>query len=327
MKVCVFGAGAIGGHLAGRLAEGGAETSIVARGAHLAAVRENGLTVRAPDRTIKARVKASDDPRELGPQDAVLVTVKAPSLPSVAAGIRPLLRPETQVVFVMNGVPWWYFDHHGGPHDGKPLPRIDPGNAVRHAVGPARALGGVVYSACTVVEPGVVEVETPGSRLMIAEPNNAAPTARAEAIAAPLRAGGLTVPTTNRIRDEIWAKLLLNLASGPLGVLAQSPAGAIFTQEACIAAARRVFAEGLAVAEAMGCYPQHDAGKTVTQFGRSQHKASIVQDLELGRPMEVDALFVQPLEFARMSGVATPTLDLLVTLVKLRAEAAGLYRP
>ncbi len=203
MKVCVFGAGAIGGHLAGRLAEGGAAVSVVARGAQLDAIRADGLTVRAPDRTIHARVAASDDPAALGPQDAVLVAVKAPSLPSVAAGIGPLLGPETPVVFVMNGIPWWYFDRHGGPLDGRRLPRIDPGVGVREAVGPARTLGGVVYSACTVVAPGVIEVAGTGSRLVLGEPDRTAPLDRAEAIAAPLRAGGIKTVCTDHIRDEI----------------------------------------------------------------------------------------------------------------------------
>lgn len=327
MRVCVFGAGAIGGHLAGRFAQGGADVSVIARGAHLDAIRANGLTVRAPDKTFTAHVAAASDAAELGRQDAVVVTVKAPALPSVAAGIGPLLGPDTPVLFVMNGIPWWYFDHHGGPHEGMRLPRIDPGDAVRQAVGPERTLGGVVYSACTVVQPGVVEVESAASRLIIGEPDASASQLRAEAIAMPLRAGGIAAPTTDRIRDEIWAKLMLNLSSGPMGVLAQSPAGDIYREPVCADAARRIFKEGVAIAEAMGRSPKHDVEKVIAQFAKSHHKASIVQDLELGRPMEVDALFVQPLEFARMVNVPTPTLDLLVALLKLRATAAGLYAP
>ncbi len=169
MKICVFGAGAIGGHLAARLAHGGADVSVVARGAHLAAIRANGLRLEAPDANFTVKVAATDDPATLGPQDAVLVTVKAPALGSVAASIAPLLGPDTPVVFVINGIPWWYFDQHGGALDGTPLDSLDPGGAVRAAIGPARAIGGVVYSACTVTAPGVIEVEHLRNRLVLGE--------------------------------------------------------------------------------------------------------------------------------------------------------------
>ncbi|HET6306207.1 MAG TPA: 2-dehydropantoate 2-reductase N-terminal domain-containing protein, partial [Rhodopila sp.] len=146
MKICVYGAGAIGGHLAARLHKAGAEVSIVARGPHLAAIQAGGLTVHAIDGTHHAPVRAAADPAELGPQDAVFVTVKAPALPAVAAAIPPLLGEETPVAFVMNGIPWWYFDHLPGPHQGQSLPRIDPGDILRRTLGPGRAIGGVVYS-------------------------------------------------------------------------------------------------------------------------------------------------------------------------------------
>ncbi|MCW3477315.1 ketopantoate reductase family protein [Limobrevibacterium gyesilva] len=324
MRVCVFGAGAIGGHLAARLATGGAEVSIIARGAHLAAVQRNGLLVRAPDREMHVRVAATDDPRTLGPQDAVLVTAKAPALPSVAAGIGPLLGPDTPVVFAMNGIPWWYFHAHGGALDGRTLPKLDPGDAVRRAIGTARSIGGVVYSACAVVEPGVVAVEHNRNRLVLGEPDGTL-SARAEAIAAPLRAGGIRVDATDRIRDWIWSKLLMNLSSGPVAVLTQSAPKDVYAEPACIAAARAIYAEAGAVAAALGCTPQIDVE---AQLGLSQsmtHKPSILQDLELGRPMEIDTIFDAPLELACMVGVPTPTLDLLVALAKVRARAAGLY--
>ncbi|HEY1410532.1 MAG TPA: 2-dehydropantoate 2-reductase N-terminal domain-containing protein, partial [Rhodopila sp.] len=164
MKICIYGAGAIGGHLAARLYKAGADVSVIARGPHLAAIKANGLTVHAVDGEHHAPVRAAADPAELGQQDAVFVTVKAPALPAVAASLKPLLGPDTSVAFVMNGIPWWYFDHLRGPHEGKSLPRIDPGDALRRALGPGRAIGGVVYSASAVTEPGVVHVEQPKSR-------------------------------------------------------------------------------------------------------------------------------------------------------------------
>ena len=319
----MFGAGAVGGHLAARLARGGAEVSVVARGAHLAAIRERGLRVEAKDGTLHAAVAASDDPAALGPQEMVLVTVKAPALPAVAAGIGPLLGAKTPVVFVMNGIPWWYFHKTGGGQEGRRLPRIDPDDAVWRAVGPGRAIGGVVYSACTVIAPGVVEVETDRNRLVLGEPDGRL-TPRVENLAEVLRAGGFAIDVTADIRTAIWAKLALNLVSGPLSVLSGHATRDAFAEPACREAARVAQGEALAIAAALGCRPDVDPEKMLAQQGRLAHKASILQDLELGRPMEVAALFEAPLELARMAGVATPMLDLLVALARLRAKAAGL---
>ncbi len=325
MKVCVFGAGAVGGHVAGRLAKGGAEVSVVTRGAQLQAIRDNGLTVLAADGEIRARVAASDDPRRLGRQDWVIVTVKAPALSSVAEGIGPLLGPETPVVFLMNGIPWWYFHRHGGAFDGRRLPLIDPGDAVWNAVGPERAVGGVAYSACTVVSPGVVHVENRRSRLLLGEPDHR-PSPRLEPLGTVLSAGGIGVQITERIRDAIWSKLILNMTSGPFAILTLAPPKDIFVEPPMDAAGRRVAAEVLAIATAMGCHPTHDANAQVSSYLQMEHKPSVLQDLERGRPMEIDGMFVAPLELARLAGVPTPTLDLLVSLVKVRARMAGLYR-
>jgi 2-dehydropantoate 2-reductase len=324
MRICIFGAGAIGGHLAGRAAKGGAEVSVVARGAQLEAFRRGGLVVRAPDGTIEARVRASDTPAELGPQDAVIVTVKAPALPSVARAIRPLLGPQTPVAFAMNGIPWWYFYAHSGAEEAHRLPAIDPGGAVWEAVGPERAVGGVIYSACTVVAPGVVEVASTGDRLVLGEPDGSR-SARLDAIAGPLRAGGLRVDATDRIRDAVWSKLLLNLVAGPLCLLAHAGQRDVMQEPACAEAARRILDEGAAIARAVGCTPRYDPDRIVASAAGLAHKPSIVQDLERGRPMEIDALFTAPLELARAAGVPTPVLDLLVALVKVRAREAGLY--
>jgi 2-dehydropantoate 2-reductase len=324
MRICVYGAGAIGGHLAGRLAKAGVDVSVVARGPHLAAIRQNGLTVLAGDGDIHARVAASDDPAELGPQDAVIVAVKAPALPAVAAGIAPLLGPDTPVAFAMNGIPWWYFYKHGGPLDGRRLPRIDPGDAVWNAVGPQRAIGGAVYSSCTVTAPGVIEATNQVNRLVLGEPDGSL-SARAEAIAAPLREAGFVMEVTPRVREAVWAKLLLNIASGPLAVLGASPTKALYVEPGCVAAAQTMMDEAAAIAAAMGCPVPPDPARRAKVGGGGSHLPSIAQDLALGRPMEVDAIYGTPLEMARMVGVATPVLDMLVALVRVRARQAGLY--
>jgi 2-dehydropantoate 2-reductase len=324
LKVCVYGAGAIGGHVAARLARGGADVSVIARGPNLEAMRASGLRVHAPDAEIEAPVRATADPAELGPQDVVIVTVKAPALPSVAAGIRALLRPDTPVVFAMNGIPWFYFHDAGGADDGTRLPKLDPGGALWDAVGPQRAVAGVVYSACTVVAPGVVEVESRGSRLILGESDGSAGT-RLEAVADALRAGGLTVEISPRIREAIWQKLLLNLGSGPLAILTGTAPSGFFAEPDCQEITRRILAEGAAIAGALGCPITPNAEGQIRNGSRSDHKPSILQDLELGRPMEIDALYEVPLDLARMHGVEVPTLATLVALIRVRARAAGLY--
>ena len=324
MKICVFGAGAVGGHVAGRLARGGAQVSVVARGPHLRAMQERGIEVRAPDATFRVPVTASADPAELGPQDAIFVTLKAPALPEFAASVGPLLGPDTTVAFAMNGIPWWYFHKEGGPHEGRRLERIDPADAVWNAVGPERSIGGVVYSACTVVEPGVISVATARNQLILGEPDGVV-SARVEAMAAALRAGGMGGEAVADIRSRLWTKLILNLGSGPMGVLTQSAAAALYADEVCCDAVRRVVAEVEAIAAAYGCPVKGDAEAQIANGRSLRHTASIVQDLQLGRKMEVEAIFAAPLELARLAGVATPTLDLLVALAKIRAREAGLY--
>jgi 2-dehydropantoate 2-reductase len=321
MKVCVFGAGAIGGNLAARLASADSEVSVIARGEHLAAIKANGITVEAADRTFTAPVKASADARDLGPQDLVIVTVKAPALPDVASGIGPLLKPETPVLFVMNGIPWWYFHAHGGELDGRRLPAIDPGDAVWNAVGPQRAVGGVVYSANTVVRPGVIANTNGRMHLIIGEPNGLH-SERIDMIANLINAGSATAAVSARIRDDVWAKLLANMASNPLTFLAQSSLGDMLAEPVRVEAVRTLAKEAADIARALGCDVSLDIEKAFS--ASSRHKPSIVQDLERGRPLELASMFTVPAEFGKLAGVRTPLLDLMVSLMKLRAKAAGL---
>nr|MCU0984617.1 2-dehydropantoate 2-reductase [Acetobacteraceae bacterium] len=188
MRIAVFGAGAIGGHVAFRLARGGADVSVVARGAQGQAIAAKGIRVITPELDEARRVACSADPAALGKQDAVIVTTKATALAEVARAIPPLLGPDTPVAYVMNGIPWWYFHEEGGPHAGTRLDALDPGGALWDGVGIGRAIGGVVYSACTVIEPGVVRVAQAKSRVILGEPDGTL-SPRAKAIAAALEAG------------------------------------------------------------------------------------------------------------------------------------------
>jgi 2-dehydropantoate 2-reductase len=327
MRICVFGAGSVGGYLALYLSRGGAEVSVVARGAHLAAIRANGLTVESPDETLTVKIAASDNPAELGRQDLVLVTVKAPALPDVAAAIAPLLGPDTAVAFIMNGLPWWYFHAHGGALEGRQLPSLDPGGALWRAVGPDRAIGAVFWPACSVPAPGVVRLITGAEAgTVFGEPANTM-TPRLHALAAAFRAGGLAVSLTADIRALIWRKLAFNLSAGPMCVLTETPVLDTHTETALIDCSGKVLHEAIAVAAAMGITLDLNIPAIAEMNKALAHRPSILQDLTAGRPMEIEALYGVPLEMARLAGVATPMLDILVGLIKVKARARGLYRP
>ena len=323
MKVCVYGAGAVGGHLAGRLAKSGVEVSLIARGPHLAAIEKDGLRIETKEGILHSRPNATDDPKRLGQQDVVIVTLKAPSLPQAADGIGTLLRDDTPVIFAMNGIPWWYFHAHGGSLDGTRLPRIDPGGVIWRTVGPQRAVGAVAYTACTVKAPGVVHAENPRNRLILGRPDgNADP--RLQSLAGAMVSSGLEAEVSARIRDAIWAKLLMNLTGGALAILTGFPMKEAFSDPAVAAAAAVMAREGAAIARALGCDPGDPEGG-LARLSLSTHKHSILQDLERGRSMEVDAILRVPLELARLANVSTPTLDLIIGLAGQRARSAGLY--
>jgi 2-dehydropantoate 2-reductase len=325
MKICVFGAGAIGGFLAGMLSRAGNDVSVVARGAHLRAILDQGLTVETPDGTFVTHPRASDDPATLGRQDAVLVTVKAPSLPSIAAGLGALVGPETSVAFITNGIPWWYFRAHGGPRDNDKLPRLDPEGALWRAVSPEQTIGGIAWPASSVPAPGVIRMMSGLTRGTTLGMPDGKTTPGLAAIEKAFAGASLPIQVTDRIRDAVWEKLAFNLSAGPMCVLTQTPVRFTHEEDACIAASRRVLAEAAALIAAMGCHVEMDVERIVETNIKLGHRPSILQDLEAGRPMEIDALYTVPLEMARAAGVPMPTLDLLAALIRVRARAAGLY--
>jgi 2-dehydropantoate 2-reductase len=325
-RICVFGAGAIGSHLATRAALGGAEVSIVARGAHLDAVRAKGITLHAHDGTRTLRVQAAATAAEIGPVDAVLVTTKVPALPTAARAIAPLLGPDTPVAFVTNGIPWWYFLRHGGAMEGRRLKLLDPGGEIERAIGIHRTLGGVVYSASAVTEPGTVKSEHADIRLFLGEPDGSI-SDRARLIAGPIEAGGMPCPVVADIRHRVWGKLMGNLTSGPLCILSRSDMMTTLSDPAVYAAAIRIAEEGAALALAHGHDLATSAEARMKRSAMIAHKPSILQDLELGRAMEIDALFTVPLELAAQAGVAMPVFELAARLATQAARAAGCYAP
>jgi 2-dehydropantoate 2-reductase len=324
MNICVYGAGAVGGHIAGRLAAGGAAVSLVARGASLDAIRANGLRVQTRDGELSSRPTVTDRPEELGPQDVVVVAVKAPALPSIAERLGSILHDESRVLFVTNGIPWWYFHTHGGDLDGTHLRRLDPEQALWKHVGPHRTVGAVAYTACSVVEPGVIKAENATNRLVVGRLDGAADE-QLDSLAALVTPTGLEVSVTPRIRDAVWAKLLMNLIGGSLAVLTASPMGDVLDKPVVAGLAQAMAAEGAALANALGC-DAGDPGAGLAKLSKSRHLQSIAQDLLADRPMEIDAMFRVALDLAELTDTPTPQLQLVIELASQRARAAGLYQ-
>lgn len=323
MKICVYGAGAVGGHIAGRLAAGQTEVSLIARGEQLAAIRRHGLRVETRDGVLLSRPVVTDRPEDLEPQDIVIVAVKAPALPTIAEQIGSLLHKDSLVLFVMNGIPWWYFHSHGGALNDTSLRLLDPDRLLWDRIGPERAVGAVAYTACSVIAPGVVRAENARNRLIIGRPDGR-PDARLETLASLLNPTGLEVTVTPKIRDAIWAKLVMNLIGGSLGVLSASPMKDVLNKPAIAGTAKAMADEGVAIARALGCDPG-DPDEGLSKLATSSHLQSIAQDLLAGRPMEIDGLFRVPLDLAELVQVPTPNLDLVIELATQRARAAGLY--
>lgn len=325
MKICIFGAGAIGGLLGVKLAEAGADVSLVARGPHLKAMQENGLSLISEEGTRSTvKVRASENAADLGVQDYVIVTLKAHSVPPLVSKIQPLLGEETTLVSGVNGVPWWYFHKHGGPLEGTRLASVDPGDAQWNGFGPDRVLGCVVYPAAEVVEPGVVK-QIEGNRFSLGEPDGSK-SDRAVALSQALMAAGLKAPVRPRIRDEIWVKLWGNLSFNPISALTHATLDVLCTDPGTRGVARGMMLEAQVIAETLGSKFPIDVERRIDGGAAvGAHRTSMWQDLDLGRPMEIDALVTSVQELGRLIGTQTPTIDTVLALIKLRARMAELY--
>jgi 2-dehydropantoate 2-reductase len=333
MRICVFGAGAIGGHLAAKLAAAGHEVSVVARGANLEGLRQRGITLHAGEgaeaRRIHGRVRASDKPAELGAQDAVFVTTKATALASFADAAGDLLQHDAPVAFVQNGIPWWYAQGLNPSRPRTPdLSRLDPGGALGRAIGQQQVVGGVVYSSNDLVAPGDVHNHTPNrNMLVLGEPDDGNST-RVEMLRACLNEAGMHSPPVPDIRQAVWDKLLINFGS-TLCVPIGEPIQALSEDPRLREVRARLLEEGRAIARAHGVdvegAPKRPGGAQVA--GATLHRPSMLQDYELGRPMEVEAILLAPLAFARAAGVAAPALESLAAITARLAERKGLYSP
>ncbi len=324
MRICIYGAGAIGGYVGAQLALAGADVSLVARGPHLKAMRENGLRLRIGGEEKIARVTATDDPAELGPQECIFVALKAHSIPGVVDQMTSLLSNDTSIVTAVNGIPYWYFYQHGGALAGTTLESVDPGGTQWQKLRPERAIGCVVFPATEVVEPGVIQ-HIYGDKFPIGEPSGEK-TERALAFSKAMEAAGLRAPVMDNIRDEIWLKLWGNLCFNPISALTHATLEQITNDPDTRAVSKAMMLEGQAIAESLGIKFRVDVERRINGAGAvGAHKTSMLQDLERGRAMEIDPLVTVVQELGRLTGLPTPTLDVVLALVRQRAKIAGLH--
>src|SRR5579859_927996 len=325
MRICIYGAGAVGAHLAARMHIAGLDVSVVARGEHLATIRAHGITLEAGEQRLTAKVRATTNPAELGPQDVVISTLKATAIHVLASDVKPLLRADTPVVFALNGIPWWYgYGLQTSRLAPAALSRLDPGGVLARAIGLSRVMGAVVYSASEVIGPGIVTNRSaPSNGMTIAEIDDRS-TARAADLRTALIASGFRSKPADDIRKEIWKKLIINLTASTLALLLEQPESQL-NEPPIPEIFARLWREARALAEAV-CGPL-ELSTDPPPPPAMRHKPSLLRDYERRRPMEIDGLIAIPLAFARAAGIATPTLDVVAALAIRRAADRGLYVP
>jgi 2-dehydropantoate 2-reductase len=324
VKIAIYGAGAVGGFLGARLARAGHLVSAVARGGTLEALRARGLRIESGEGLVLARVEATDDPATLGPQDLVVVAVKAPALGDVARRIGPLLARATVVMTAMNGVPWWFFDRFGGRYAGTRLASVDPDGAIAAAIPSHHVVGSVVHLACTVAQPGVVH-HVAGNRLILGEPGGE-DTPRLRRLEATLRGAGLEVEVSPRIQADVWYKLWGNMTMNPVSAITGATSDRILDDPLVNRFCLEVMAEAARVGARIGC-PITQSGEERNAVTRKlgAFKTSMLQDVEAGRSVELDALVAVVGEIGRLVGEPTPCTDALLGLARLHARVRGLY--
>jgi 2-dehydropantoate 2-reductase len=325
VKVCVVGAGAIGTFLGTHLARTGAEVSALARGATAAALRAHGLRLEEGGATLTAPVRVVEDTRALGAQDLVVVAVKGPALPAVAPQVGPLLGPETLVLPAMNGVPWWFFHGLGGSHEGAAVRSVDPDGRVAAAIPVRHVIGCVVHATCSVVAPGLGRHGF-GRGLIVGEPGGLV-SARVSALADRLAKAGFEATVSKRIQADVWYKLWGNMTMNPMSALTGATCDRLLDDPLLDRFTLAIMAEAAAIGEKIGC-PIRQSGEERNAVTRKlgAFKTSMLQDVEAGKPLEIDALLTAVSEIGGRVGVATPSTDALLGLTRVFAAGRGLYR-
>jgi 2-dehydropantoate 2-reductase len=324
MKVCIYGAGAIGGWIGVKLAQAGCEVGVVARGATLQALQSNGLRLQQGDETLSAPVRASAAPAELGVQDLVIVAVKAPAMAEVARNIRPLLGPDTMVLTAMNGVPWWFFQGFGGDYAGRRLQAVDPDGSIAEAIPARHIIGCVVHASCSLREPGWVQHHM-GNKLIVGEPSGEK-TPRVQQLAALLEKAGFEAVLSEQIQKDAWYKLWGNMTVNPVSAMTGATTDRILDDELVRGFISAVMLEAREIGARVGipiAQQPEDRHQITRKLGA--FKTSMLQDVEAGKPVEIDALVTVVREMGEMTGVATPFTDALLGLSRLHARVHGLY--
>ena len=326
-KICVYGAGAIGGYMAAALADAGAEVSLVARGPHLQAIRSDGLGLEKDGEVRRYHLTATDTPSELGPQDYVIIALKAHAIPAIYEAMQPLIGPQTAIVPAVNGVPYWYFygAETGTSLDNQPVDAVDPGGILYHKLGAERTIGCVVYPACEIAEPGLVR-HMEGDRFSLGEPSQQS-SDRLKHLSSLMIAGGLKAPQKRRIRDEIWIKLWGNCSFNPVSALTGASLDEIAADRDLRHLVFQIMTECQQIGEALGVRFAVSIEDRIDGAARIiGHKPSTRQDIEAGRPLEIDPLLTALLELADKLGIDAPHLRHISALLMMQAEKLGLYQ-
>lgn len=323
-RICVVGAGAVGTFLGVHLAREGAEVSALARGRTAAALRAHGFRLEENGAVLTAPVRVAEDTSALGPQDLVVLAVKGPALPALAASVRPLLGPDTVVLTAMNGVPWWFFHGLGGPHDGAPVRAVDPDGGIAAAIPVRHVIGGVVHATCSVREPGLVRHGF-GRGLIVGEPTGGA-SGRVTALADRLTAAGFETTVSKRIQADVWYKLWGNMTMNPMSALTGATCDRLLDDPLLDRFTLAIMAEAAAIGERIGC-PIHQSGQERNAVTRKlgAFKTSMLQDVEAGKPLEIDGLLTAVSEIGQRVRVPTPGTDALLGLARVFAAGRGLY--
>ena len=316
MKIAIVGAGAIGAFLGAKLALSGEDVYLIARGPHLKAMQADGVRVRSPDGDFEAHPTATDDYESIGPVDFVFLTVKAHSLTAIAPNLAPLLGPDTAVVSAQNGIPWWYFMGHGGPFDGESIESVDPGGVIAAAIDPSRIIGCVIYPSTSIVQPGVIE-HIEGNRFSLGELDGST-SDRCRRLAAALIAAGLRAPIRGHIRHDMWVKLLGNVVFNPMSALTGATLEEMVTHPETSATVRAVMAEADEVARGLGVRLPFTIEQRMEGARKvGAHKTSMLQDLEAGRPMELESVVGVVIELGEKLGLPMPLTRTLYSCARL----------
>ena len=325
MKITIFGAGAIGGHLGALLSREGIDVSLIARGAHLEAIQRDGLTLQRDGKEpFTVQPRATDDPATLGPQDYVIISLKSHQAPGEVDRMQPLLGPETTVATAMNGVPWWYFYKLSGPHENHRVKSVDPDGTQWDGIGPERTIGCITYVAAEVIAPGVVKSGGSG-RYFIGEPDGSE-SERCLRLAEMVNKTGIVARVRDDLRKDLWLKIMGNTAFNPTGALTLATVGEMLNDPEVEAQLRLIMTEVTAIGHAYGAEPSDTVDFRIENSRRNAmpHKSSMLQDLERGRMMEVNQIIGAARELGALAGVPTPTIDTVLALIRLRARIGGM---